>query len=172
MKGLKQLSHKLLKSQKDTLSKRFLNNDIRDISLREWDDMHKGNLKSFVKKVWRFLFKIITTILKSKVQTKLDELYNQAFERFGVPLSHIEKANSLRKELKLRCDSIIKKDKTLETLANIEKETRETIESKQSKGDTFQNVLSSINLEKGTRYNMNDTSVEEFYSIMKKLNDA
>jgi len=172
MKVFKKLSPKLSKSQKDTLSKRFLHSDIRDISLREWDDMHKGDVKSFVKKVWRFLFKLIIAILKSKVESKLDELYNQTFERFGVPIEHIEKNNSLRKELRLRCDSIIKKDKTLEVMANIEKETRETKESKKGKGDTFQGVLTSINLEKGTKYDMNSTSVEEFYSMMNKLNNA
>ena len=172
MKVLKKLSPKLSKSQKDTLSKRFLHSDIRDISLRDWDDMHKGDFKSFIKKFWRFLFKVVVAILRSKIESKLDELYNQAFDRFGVPLEHIEKAMSLRKELKLRCDAILKKDKTLEVMANIEKETRETMESSKGKGDTFQGVLTSINLEKGTKYDMKSTSVEEFYSMMNKLNNA
>ena len=172
MKVFRKLNRKLSKSSRDTFSKRFLHNDIRDISLREWDDMHKGDLKSFVKKFWRFLLKVLVTVLKSEIEHKLDTLYNQVFERFGVPAEHIEKANSLRRELKLRCDAIINKDKTLEVMANIEKETRETKESKKVKGDTFQGILTSINLEKGTKYNMNSTSVEEFYSMMNKLNNA
>jgi hypothetical protein len=172
MKVLKKLRQRLLKSQEDTLSKRFLQSDIRDISLRDWDDMHKGHYKSFIKKAWRFLFRLVIRILKVRIESKLDDLYNQVFKEFGAPVAHLEKTRSLKKELRLRCDAVIKNDKTLEVMANIEAETRETINKESGKGIGIEQSLMSINLDKGTKYDMNTTTVSEYYNIINVLNNA
>ena len=134
--------------------------------------MHKGHYKSFFKKVWRFFFRLLIRILKGSIESKLDDLYNQVFKEFGVPVAHLEKTRSLKAETRLRCDAILKNDKTLEVLANIEAETRETISREGGKGISIERSLSNINLEKGTKYNMNNTTVSEYYNIINVLNNA
>lgn len=132
--------------------------------------MLKGDPKSFLKKVFRFLFGVLKWFVKSKLEQQLDIYFKQIFDRFGVPKDHINIANSLKNELSLRCDAIITGDMSKNILADIEASNREDF--KDGKYDTFEGVLTSINLSKGTRYTLKDVTVSEFYEVQKKIKDA
>jgi len=133
--------------------------------------MHKGKPESFLKKGFRFLVKIILRILKQKLFEQLDHLHNQIFKEFGVPESHLLEVASLKKELRLRCDAVIKNDSSKTILADIEKETREG-KRKEVKGDTIGGILADINLNKATHLTIDNTTVKEYYDIINKLNNA
>lgn len=134
--------------------------------------MHEGQHKAFVKKLFRFMLKVILFFLKSRLESKLSQYYNQIFKEFGVPANHLETANSLKRELRLRCDAVIKNDKTLSVLANIEKETRETRDKDQKKPRSFQQLLTEINISRSTRYTMKGTNVKEFYTILETVKNG
>ena len=118
------------------------------------------------------MLRIILFFIKDRLESKLNDYYNQIFNEFGVPANHLEKLNSLKRELRLRCNAVIKNDKTLNVLANIEKETREKREKEQAKPRSFQQLLTEININNGTRYKMEDTTVKEFYTILETFKQA
>ena len=133
--------------------------------------MHNGDVKSFLKKAFRFLANIILRILKQKLVEQLDKYHNQIFKEFGVPEEHLLEVASLKKELRLRCDAIIKNDSSKNVLAEIEKETRE-VKKKEVKGKKIGSILAEINLNKGTRLTIDNTTVKQYYETINAINNA
>lgn len=160
-----------MRKSKSTLLERCSHKDISYITLREWEDMHKGDVKSFLKKAFRFLANIILRILKQKLFEQLDKYHNQIFKEFGVPEQHLLEVASLKKELRLRCDAIIKSDSSKTILADIEKETREGKKA-ENKGRTIGSILAEINLNKGTNYTIDNTMVKQYYETINVMNNA
>ena len=150
---------------------RCTHKDISYITLREWEEMHNGYVKSFLKKAFRFLANIILRILKQKLVEQLDKYHNQIFKEFGVPEEHLLEVASLKKELRLRCDAIIKNDSSKNVLAEIEKETREG-KKKEVKGKKIGSILAEINLNKGTRLTIDNTTVKQYYETINAINNA
>jgi hypothetical protein len=73
--------------------------------------------------------------------------------------------------LRLRCDAIIKNDSSKNVLAEIEKETREG-KKKDVKGKKIGSILAEINLNKGTRLTIDNTTVKQYYETINAINNA
>jgi len=133
--------------------------------------MHKGDFKHFIKKVFRVITKILLRILFNRLESQLNKYHNQIFKEFGVPEDHLLEVASKKKELRLRCDAIIKNDPSKVILADIEKENREGLKNSK-KYKTIESTLASINLNKGTNLTIDNTTVKEYYNYIKELNEA
>lgn len=166
MKVLKRLNRWLSRECKSIFSELFLIHSIADFTLYDWDRIHEGNNTYFLKP--KFRYNILLRLFKG-LDTRLDYFYGDIFRKYGTPQSYEDRALSLQRELELRCDAIIYNDASIELLADIEKTSREDKE----KGfipKSFQSVLVDINLNSGTNFKMKDTTLEEYYELIKSLN--